>query len=78
MPDLVITLMPNSELSGICSRHEVTNSQAGFPGNFKQSLNTGIVNLNKYGRRLTNQVSSKIFLHEIGHSFGAKVIYLDF
>ncbi len=45
----------------------------GKPGRINQSLNTGVLNFNKYGRRIPFSLSSKVFLHELGHSFGAAV-----
>ena len=53
-------------------------AQSGFNGGIcSRKLNTGIVTLLNYGRRVPEVVSHLTFTHELGHNFGSKVRTLD-
>ena len=52
---------------GICERYQT------FSGGVRKTLNTGIVSLLNYGRRVPTGVSALTFAHEAGHSFGSPV-----
>ena len=52
---------------GICERYQT------FAGGVRRTLNTGIVTLLNYGRRVPTGVSALTFAHEAGHSFGSPV-----
>lgn len=52
---------------GICERYQT------FSGGMRKTLNTGIVSMLNYGRRVPTGVSALTFAHEAGHSFGSPV-----
>jgi len=43
----------------------------GYEREVNKSLNTGVVSLNRNGRRVSEQVAALTFAHEIGHSLGS-------
>ena len=55
-------------LGGICERYQT------FAGGVRRTLNTGIVTLLNYGRRVPTGVSALTFAHEAGHNFGSQVL----
>ena len=62
-PLFLVSLSPG----GICERYQT------FSGGVRKTLNTGIVSLLNYGRRVPTGVSALTFAHEAGHSFGSLV-----
>ena len=52
---------------GICEE------QATFTDGVQRTLNTGIVTLLNYGRRVPTGVTTITFAHEAGHNFGSEV-----
>ena len=57
----------SSSPGGICESYQT------FSGGVRKTLNTGIVSLLNYGRRVPTGVSALTFAHEAGHSFGSIV-----
>ena len=57
----------SSSPGGICERYQT------FAGGVRRTLNTGIVTLLNYGRRVPTGVSALTFAHEAGHNFGSQV-----
>lgn len=55
---------------GICERYQT------FSGGVRRTLNTGIVTLLNYGRRVPTGVSALTFAHEAGHNFGSQVLVI--
>ena len=55
---------------GICERYQT------FAGGVRKTLNTGIVSLLNYGRRVPTGVSALTFAHEAGHNFGSQVLMI--
>ncbi|OWF37847.1 Disintegrin and metalloproteinase domain-containing protein 10 [Mizuhopecten yessoensis] len=60
---------PENSAGGICERYKT------FPGedgrSVSKSLNTGIVTIINYGKRVAPTVSHLTFAHEVGHNFGS-------
>ncbi|XP_067940060.1 disintegrin and metalloproteinase domain-containing protein 10-like [Watersipora subatra] len=53
------------KVGGICSQYQFVRD-SGF-----RSLNTGIITLNNYRKRVPPRVSHLTFAHELGHNFGS-------
>jgi len=63
-------LYAHTETGGICSKYKRISDGGVIR---QRSLNTGIVTLNNYAKRIPLLVSRITFAHEIGHSFGSPV-----
>lgn len=55
---------------GVCERYKTIREQG---RTVQKSLNTGIVTLINYARRVPPRVSHLTFAHEVGHNFGSPV-----
>lgn len=69
--DFTLLAIPTAGKGGICSNH--ANFTTGRLTQAK-SLNTGIVTLQNYQKRIPPLVSKLTFAHELGHNFGSQVI----
>jgi len=68
---LCASLLAPAAQGGICAKN---TAYSGIGGNTYKSLNTGIVTLENYQKRVPLAVSFITFAHEIGHNFGSQVL----
>lgn len=59
---------PSGAAGGVCERYKTIREQG---RTVQKSLNTGIVTLINYARRVPPRVSHLTFAHEVGHNFGS-------
>ncbi|XP_048748711.2 disintegrin and metalloproteinase domain-containing protein 10-like [Ostrea edulis] len=59
---------PSAAAGGVCERYKAVREQG---RTVQKSLNTGIVTLINYARRVPPRVSQLTFAHEVGHNFGS-------
>ncbi|XP_062593437.1 disintegrin and metalloproteinase domain-containing protein 10 homolog isoform X2 [Saccostrea cucullata] len=59
---------PSAAAGGVCERYKTVREQGRA---VQKSLNTGIVTLINYARRVPPRVSHLTFAHEVGHNFGS-------
>ncbi|XP_061191097.1 disintegrin and metalloproteinase domain-containing protein 10-like [Saccostrea echinata] len=59
---------PTAAAGGVCERYKTVREQG---RSIQKSLNTGIVTLINYARRVPPRVSHLTFAHEVGHNFGS-------
>lgn len=63
-------LLYSSAAGGICEPHKQYKERG---KEVKKSLNTGVITLINYAKRVPPKVSQLTFAHEVGHNFGSPV-----
>ena len=67
-----LSIVVSASSGGICERYKEFKENG---RKVMKSLNTGIVSIVNYNKRVPFKVSQLTFAHEMGHNFGSPVCY---